>query len=176
MSNTVNDEMFNTPDDKNKVKELEELLKDMGVFHQKESKKISSECIMGNLIIQRYNSFITKNQFNDFYNICCKILDGKYNTHLNMTFSEFCEYYSRSVMLVRRVNDIVIPIAPLHAFVTYFRKGLPTEVVKVFEETAEKIIDTEEDIAKYKKAEEEDLRIYFAMQDEITNHIKSKMK
>jgi len=162
------DEMFNTPEGK---KNTEKILKDMGLFDQKSPRRISSEYIMGNLIIQKYEKCITKNQFNDFYNKCCDILNSKYNTPINMTFSEFCEYYSRSVMLVRRVNDVVIPIAPLHTFISYFRAGLPTEVVKVFEEVAEKIIDTEDDIAQYKKAEEEDLRIEFAKEDEIRNHI-----
>ena len=176
------DEMFNTPEGKKKIEkilkdmglfnpkstmDIQKTLKDMGLINQKSTRKISSEYIMGNLIILKYEKCITKNQFDNFDNKCCDILDSKYNTPINMTFSEFCEYYN---YLVKRVGDVVFPVAPKDTFIRYFRVGLPTEVVKVFEEVAEEIIDTEDDINKYKEAYES-LKEEFEKQDEMRNHI-----
>ena len=99
------------------------------------AKRISNNIVFGNAIICNYKDFITKDEIYEFYYRVDNNLPNSYYTYDEYTFDSFCEDYG--FLFEYNENMIFIP-KNKEKLIRHFRIGIPTELLKVFDECAKK--------------------------------------
>lgn len=108
------------------------------------AKIIAPNLIIGNAFISTGKEVMTKGEINQFWNIVdTKLPEGYYTSGSNNSFNDFCDEYG---FLVKRIDDKIIVNCDRKLLERYFRIGLPTKIVNVFDDAAFKLNEVKIDV------------------------------
>ena len=101
------------------------------------AKLISQKLVIGNSLISTNREYLTKEQIYNYCHIVDFLLpEGYYTSINNNSFFDFCEDYP---FLVKRNGDTMIINCDRVLLERYCRIGIPTEIIKVFDEAGIKL-------------------------------------
>lgn len=106
------------------------------------TKKISEKLVIGNALYSTNREYLTREQVCNYWHIVDGLLpEGYYTNGNNNSFSDFCEEYP---FLVKRVGDRMMINCEKTLLERYCRMGVPTEIIKAFNQAGVKLNEIEE--------------------------------